>query len=92
MKAATLALWASIVRTIVPIIVGTVLGWTTALGITVDREFEPLLGAVLTGAFSAVYYIAARLLEVHVAPKLGWLLGYAKAPVEYSSDAKHRAS
>lgn len=89
MNTAASALWASIVRTLVPIIVGTVLGWAALLGIDVDKEFEPLLGALLTGAFGGLYYVGVRLLEVYVTPKLGWLLGLAKSPDSYT--AKHSA-
>lgn len=80
------ALWASIVRTIVPIVVGAVLAWIASLGITLDPEFEPLLGTVLTGAFTGLYYIAVRLLETYLSPKLGWLLGLAKTPTSYTAE------
>ena len=75
------ALWASIVRTVVPIIVGAALGWLTARGITVDPEFEELFTAFLVAGFSAAWFIVSRLLELYVAPRLGWLLGLAKQPV-----------
>ena len=87
MSTAVSALWASIVRTIVPIVVGAVLAWVTSIGITVDEQFEPLLTASLTGAFSGAYYIVVRLLETYVAPKLGWLLGLAKTPVAYTPES-----
>lgn len=84
MNAAVSALWASIVRTVVPIVVGAVVGWFVAAGIPLDPEFEVALTSVLTAAFSALYYVVVRILEVHVTPKLGWLLGYAKQPTEYT--------
>jgi hypothetical protein len=74
------ALWDSIVRTLVPVIVGAVLTWVTTLGVELDPEFEGALTLVITAVFTAVYYIAVRLLETHVTPKLGWLLGSAKQP------------
>lgn len=77
-------LWTSFVRTIVPPIVGIVLGWFAGLGIPVDPEFESALTAALSLAFTAAYYLVARLLETHVAPRFGWLLGSAKAPVYVS--------
>jgi hypothetical protein len=80
------ALWASIVRTIVPIVVGSVIAWLVRLGITLDKEFETLLTALLTGGLTAIYYVAVRLLETYVTPKFGWLLGFAKAPAVYSSE------
>ena len=77
------ALWDSIVRTLVPVIVGSVLAWVARIGLELDPEFELALTAVLTALFTAVYYIGARLLETHVTPKLGWLLGSAKQPDYY---------
>ncbi|MDL5351112.1 hypothetical protein [Microbacterium sp. zg-YB36] len=74
-------IWDSLVRTLIPIAVGAVLGGFTAAGIPVDPAFEPSLIAGLTAASSAVYYAIVRLLEVYVSPKFGWLLGLAKAPV-----------
>ena len=86
MKTALDALWASIVRTVVPIVVGAILGWLTASNIPVDPEFEITLTAALTAAFSAVYYLLVRLFERYVSPKLGWLLGLAQQPTSYKPD------
>ena len=92
MSTAASALWASIVRTIVPIIVGSVIGLAVANGINLDEQFEPLLTATLTAGFTGLYYIAVRLLETYVAPKLGWLLGLAKTPAAYTAESPtHRA-
>lgn len=87
MSTATSALWASIVRTLVPIIVGWVVSTLIGVGIDLDPEFEVALTGFLTAAFGAVWYIGVRLLETYVTPKLGWLLGYAKAPVSYSAQS-----
>lgn len=84
MSEAFLALWASIVRTIVPIIVGAVLGFFASANVQVDSEFEKLLTAVLTLVFTTAYYVAVRLFETYISPKLGWLIGYAKSPDSYS--------
>lgn len=78
------ALFDSIVRTLTPIIVGAVVGWITTAGITLDSEFQAALTVVVSGVFSGLYYVAARLLETYVTPKFGWLLGLAKAP-EYTA-------
>lgn len=78
------ALFDSIVRTLTPIIVGAVVGWITTAGITLDSEFQAALTVVVSGVFSGLYYVAARLLETYVTPKFGWLLGLAKAP-EYAA-------
>lgn len=86
MKTALDALWASIVRTVVPIVVGAILGWLTASNIPVDPELEITLTAALTAAFSAVYYLLVRLFERYVSPKLGWLLGLAQQPTSYKPD------
>ncbi|PRB78226.1 hypothetical protein CQ012_02225 [Arthrobacter sp. MYb214] len=93
MSEAFLALWASTVRTIVPIIVGCVLGWFAGANIPLDTEFEGTLTALLTLLFTTAYYVAVRLFETYISPKLGWLLGYAKSPDSYTADspAKHLA-
>jgi hypothetical protein len=87
MSDAASALWASIVRTLVPIVVGSVVGALVSLGINLDPEFEVALTTLLTAAFSLIYYVAVRLLETFVTPKLGWLLGLAKAPAAYSASS-----
>jgi hypothetical protein len=84
MSNAMSALWASIVRTVVPIVVGAVLAFAVAHNIPLDKEFESLLSIALAAAFTAAYYVVVRLLETYVAPKLGWLLGLAKTPTNYS--------
>jgi len=93
MSNALSALWASIVRTFTPIIVGSVVGWFVTLGVPLDDKFSGLLTLVVSGILSAVYYVAVRLLETYVTPKFGWLLGLAKTPVAYTpeSPAKHVA-
>lgn len=83
MKEATATLWASIVRTVVPLIVGQILGLLASWGIAGDLISEPL-EAVLTLGLSALYYVAVRVLETHVKPQFGWLLGLPKAPVAYA--------
>lgn len=92
MSQAVAALWGSIVRTLVPIIVGAVLGFFASSNIQIDPEFENLLSGVLTALFTTLYYVAVRLFETYISPKLGWLLGYAKSPDNYTADspAKHK--
>ena len=80
-------LWASLVRTVVPVIVGGALGALAAHGLEVDPEVEGAATAVLTSAGSLGYYAVVRLLEVYVAPWWGWLLGLAKSPDAYSHGA-----
>ncbi|WP_426734332.1 hypothetical protein [Glutamicibacter sp. 2E12] len=85
MSQAFAALWASIVRTVVPIIVGAVLGFFASTSIPLDPEFEGLLNTVLTLLLTTAYYVAVRLFETYVSPKIGWLLGWAKSPDSYSA-------
>lgn len=78
--------WLSVVRTYCPLIVGGVLGFFASQGITVDPEFEEAFTGVLMLVGSGLYYLVARLFETYVSPKLGWLLGSAKSPDNYSKD------
>lgn len=71
----------SLVRTVVPVAVGAVVAFFVTSGFALDPEFEVALTALLTGLLTVAYYGVARLLELYVAPKFGWLLGLAKAPV-----------
>ena len=78
-------LFDSIVRTYVPWIVGAVIGWMVSLGVPLDPEVEPQLTALLMLAASMLYYVLARVFELYISPKLGWLLGLAKQPT-YDED------
>ena len=73
-------LWDSVVRTLVPIVVGAVVGWFVTRGVELDESFEAALTVVVTGVLSSVYYVVARLLETYVSPRLGWLLGSRRQP------------
>lgn len=84
MNEAINALWASVVRTIVPLIVNAALALAVAWNVPLDPEFEVLLGTALTLAFMTAYYVAVRLFETYISPKFGWLLGWAKSPDSYS--------
>lgn len=70
----------SIRRTVVPIIVGSLL--STFLGGHVDPQ---ALQSVIGGAISAVYYTVIRLLELKL-PELGVLLGARKQPIYVASE------
>jgi hypothetical protein len=63
----------SLVRTLIPVIVGAVAGWLAHHGI-----HEPLV--LITSVITYAYYLIARILEHYLSPKFGWLLGAAKAP------------
>ena len=78
----------SIVRTIVPIVVGWLLSLAVVsqLGISEDQVTQ-----AVTAVVTAVYYVAARAVEVYVAPRVGALLiGLGVAgPVSYG---RHEAA
>lgn len=78
-------LFDSLVRTLTPLIVGSVVGWFVTAGITLDPEFEGALTLVVSGLLASLYYIGVRLLEQYVTPRFGWLLGVARQPV-YAPD------
>lgn len=74
---------ASLIRTVVPIIVGSVAAWLTKIGLDLDPEAYNNLGIWLTLIFSSLYYALVRLLEEKF-PQIGWFLGLAKSPDSYS--------
>ena len=83
---------ASLIRTVVPIAVGAVLSWLALISLHVDAEGAAGLSAFLTALLTGSYYALVRLVETKV-PQVGWLLGLAKSPDSYSTDAapRHRA-
>lgn len=66
----------SVVRTVVPLIVGTIVGWLATRGVEVDRAS---LIAVVDPIVAAIYYALVRVIERRV-PSFGWLLGVPGAP------------
>jgi len=75
------ALFESLVRTYVPWIAGVVLGWLISLGVPLDPDVEVQLTVALMGFSSLLYYFLARVFEIYVSPKLGWLIGLPKQPL-----------
>lgn len=79
----------SIIRTVVPtvvgavvawlVFVGAVVAWLVARGINIDDTTAAQLVAALTAVLTAVYYAVARLAE-RKWPNAGWLLGTPKQP------------
>lgn len=66
----------SLIRTIVPLIVGSVVGWLATHGVKVDEATVlPMVDSVV----AAGYYAGVRALE-HRWPSAGWLLGAAGMP------------
>lgn len=64
-------------RTVVPVIVGTLVAWLAHAGIGVDSAAAT---AWLTAAFSSGYYALFRLAEQHLGAGWGWFLGLARPP------------
>ena len=83
-ETASYVLLMSLVRTFVPVVVGSVLAWFAAKGIPVDPDLETTLTVALTGMATFVYYAVVRFLETKVSPKFGWLLGNNSSPDSYS--------
>ncbi|WP_018386575.1 hypothetical protein [Wenjunlia vitaminophila] len=78
-------LFASFMRTVVPIVVGLLLGLAARAGFDLDGETAT---AAVTAALTAAYYAVFRLLE-EAAGRIGWdwlrklagvLLGWARPP------------
>lgn len=69
----------STIRTVVPVIVGAVVGFLASKGIDIDQSAVAGLTAFLSGLFTAVYYVVVRFVETKY-PKAGWLLGTPKKP------------
>lgn len=65
----------SYVRTVIPVLVGLVVSLALRAGIDL-HGYTP----EITGAVTAVYYMAARAAEHYLSPRYGWLLGVAAAP------------
>lgn len=70
---------ASVVRTVVPIIVAQIVALLAARGIDAGAWTE-VLSQVVGALVATLYYYLARLLETYVKPRFGWLLGKAKTP------------
>lgn len=69
----------SLIRTVVPWIVGLVVGALAARGIDIPSDNELLLN-VVTVTISTAYYAAVRYLETRFSSLWGWFLGLPKAP------------
>ena len=79
----------SVIRTVVPLIVGAVGGVAVKVGLHTD---DALVSEVATTVVGGVYYAAVRLLESRVNGRFGWLLGHAGAPKYDVSTAGNDAS
>lgn len=73
----------SVIRTVVPAVVGAVLAWLAAHGFDWLNlhSYQDQISAWLIVVCQAGYYALARLLETKVSPLFGVLLGAVKQPV-----------
>lgn len=74
-------LYASLLRTGIPALVGWLFALSTRYGLELDST---ALTGVLTPVCIFVYYAVFRLAEKYLSPRFGWLLGFARPP-EYPS-------
>lgn len=79
----------SILRTVVPLIVGFVVSLLVRLGLD-DAVDTAALTELVMLVVTAGYYAAVRALERYVDPRIGWLLGYAAQP-KYATPAEQAA-
>lgn len=67
------------IRTVVPMIVGTVVGWAANAGVIIPEVTSDALTVAITGVASAVYYVVARAAEQRW-PAAGRMLGHRGTP------------
>ena len=72
----------SLIRTYVPIVVGSLISWLVTKNIAVDEATATALVTAFTGLMIGIYYTVVRVLEKRF-PWLGVLLGSRKQP-EYT--------
>ena len=72
-------------RTFVPVVVGALVTWLIGAGVNLDEETVGALSVALLGIITAAYYFVVTLLERHVHPYFGVLLGAPKAPATYAA-------
>lgn len=70
----------SLIRTWVPVIIGSLISWLANLGIEVSAQYQGILIVIMTAAIIGLYYTAVRFLETRF-PAIGVLLGAAQPPV-----------
>lgn len=73
----------SLIRTYVPVVVGSLVAWLISLGVAVDTSLQVGLVTALTGILIAVYYTVVRVLE-RKWPALSVLLGSSQIPAAYA--------
>lgn len=73
----------SVLRTVVPFVVAVVAGWPITQQLGVDGEQLTVAVSALVGG---LYWLIVRIAETYGPSQLGWLLGYASAPVYATTD------
>lgn len=73
----------SLIRTIVPIAVGSLLGWLAVLGLNIDQAGAEGLAIFIAGTLTAAYYSAIRWIGQRY-PGVEILLGSRQSPDGYS--------
>lgn len=68
------------IRTIVPVIVGTIIAFFVDKGIDISSSDEGAIAAGLVAVCIAAYYALVSFLERKFGEKWGYLLGVPKAP------------
>lgn len=80
LTAPTSGLTPSLVRTMVPFLVGLLGSWATRQGLDINDDW---LAAALTFVFGYGYYVVVRFLEVFASSKWGYILGLATGPAYF---------
>lgn len=70
----------SIVRTVVPYLIGLIGSFLAARGLGLDENAKANLTGLLTFGIGSIYYVVVRAVEKSN-PSAGWFLGVPKAPV-----------
>lgn len=76
-------IYASVVRTVVPLVVGWILAIPAVAVLGVDADAAT---TAVTFFVTTAYYAIFRVLETHVDSRFGWLLGLAKPPTYSTED------
>ncbi|WP_427130285.1 hypothetical protein [Pseudarthrobacter sp. S9] len=82
---------ASVIRTVVPVVVGQVTSWLLLANVTLPGSAADGLSTFLGGLFTAIYYVGVRVLEQQW-PQAGVLLGLTASPDTYSKGEPAPAS
>ncbi|UOR02050.1 hypothetical protein MUN77_01580 [Leucobacter allii] len=77
----------ALVRTVVPVIVGSLLSLAAQAGLHIDASTSELLTLILVAVCTAAYYALIRALSTRWA-WVGWFLGY---PTDPTYEPRHSA-